>query len=62
MDPKVVLPMVVLGVASLGAGILIYTGSPVVGRPTERSLRAVRVTPVEIRTAKGPRLLAPRAI
>ena len=52
MDLKVVLPMVVLGVASLGAGILIYTGSPVAGRPTERSLRAVRVTPVEIRTVQ----------
>ncbi len=52
MNPKVVLPLAVLALASLVAGIMIATSSPVSGRPSERTLRAVRVVPVETRTVQ----------
>ena len=52
MNPKVVLPLAVLALASLIAGIMIATSSPVSGRPSERTLRAVRVVPVETRTVQ----------
>ena len=50
MNPKVVYPIVALGVATVGAAILISTSSPVASRPTERAVRAVRVITVETRT------------
>ena len=50
LNPKIVLPLAVLGVALLGAGVLLATSSTVSGRPTERVLRAVRVAPVTERT------------
>ncbi len=52
MNVKVLFPIAVLGVASLGAGLLIYTSSPVSGRPNERIVRAVRVMLVETRTVR----------
>ncbi len=52
MNLKLVLPLAVLGVASLGAAILVATSSPVVGRPSDRTLRAVRVVPVEMITTR----------
>ncbi len=52
MNPKVVLPLAVLALASLVAGIMIATSSPVAGRPSERTLRAVRVVAVETRTVE----------
>ena len=64
MNPKVLFPIAVLGVASLGAGLLIYTSSPVSGRPTERVVRAVRVLAVQTRTvdAVGAAILASVAL
>ena len=52
MNLKLVLPLAVLGVASLGAAILVATSSSVVGRPSDRTLRAVRVVPVEMITTR----------
>ena len=52
MNPKVVLPVAVLGLAAGVTGILIATSSPVAGRPTERVLHAVRVVSVEMRTVE----------
>ena len=52
LNPKIVLPVAVLGVAALGAGVLLATSSTVSGRPTERVLRAVRVAPVTERTVE----------
>ena len=49
---KVVLPLGVLGVAIVGALVLILTNTPVAGRPTERMVRAVRVVPVTSRTVE----------
>lgn len=49
MNPRVFLPIAVLGVACLGAVILFFTSSQVAGRPSERTLRAVRFVPVETR-------------
>ncbi|MEE2702545.1 MAG: efflux RND transporter periplasmic adaptor subunit [Myxococcota bacterium] len=47
MNRKLLLPIVVLGIAALGAGFLVATQSPLAGRPNPRSFRAVRVVPVE---------------
>ncbi len=52
MNKKVVLPLVVLGVAGAVAGVLLSTSSPVASRPVERLLRAVRTVPVELRTVR----------
>jgi RND family efflux transporter MFP subunit len=52
MNAKVFLPLAVLGVACVGAVILFATSSQVAGRPTERTLRAVRFVPVEARTVQ----------
>ena len=52
MNTKVVLPLAALAVASLGAGLLLATGSTVSGRPSDRALRAVRVVEVRSRTVQ----------
>ena len=52
MNLKLVLPLAVLGVASLGAAILVATSSPVAGRPSDRTLRAVRVVSGEMITTR----------
>ena len=52
MNPKVVLPLAVIGLAGLGSAILFATSAPVAGRPAQRSVLAVRVMPVEMRTLR----------
>ncbi len=52
MNPKVVLPIVALLVAAVGAGVLLVTSSTVSGRPSERAVRAVRVVPAVTRTVQ----------
>jgi RND family efflux transporter MFP subunit len=52
VNAKVVLPIAVLGVAAAGAAILVATSSPVSGRPSEQTLRAVRVVAANPRTVE----------
>lgn len=49
MNRKVVLPLAVLGVSAVIAGVLLSTESPVASRPAERLLRTVRTVPIEPR-------------
>ena len=49
MNAKVVLPLAALGVAAVGAGLLLATSSSVSGRPSEKVVRTVRVVPVTSR-------------
>jgi RND family efflux transporter MFP subunit len=49
---KVVLPLSVVGVAIVGAVVLMMTNAPIAGRPAERMVRVVRVVPVTLRTVE----------
>jgi len=46
MKPKVMLPLLVLVTAVIGAAVLVATSEPIASRPAERVVRAVRVVPV----------------